>query len=191
MLAVDRRIQRCFGMCQRATVSRSQVEDRVLQFDSLMEDILNGQYIMTLPTTIKKVQGNQHKVNHEDTAGNGGGKGDPGDKSGPGLDKRGKKRVSNQGLAGSHVINDQQCNEFKLTVGEKWNDFKAKCTKSCPDWNNQVKMCARWHIKGDCFDTCQHAISHVSCSKVPPKQKKDFLTFMGECRACVNPDKKD
>jgi len=81
MLAVDRIIQRWFGMCERATVSRSQVDDRVLQFDSLMEDILNGQFIMTLlPTTFKKVQGNQHKVNHEDTAGNGGGKGDPGDK---------------------------------------------------------------------------------------------------------------
>jgi hypothetical protein len=48
-----------------------------------MEDILNGQFIMTLPTTFKKVQGNQHKVNHVDTAGIGGGKGDPGDKGGP------------------------------------------------------------------------------------------------------------
>jgi len=85
MLAVDKRIQRYFGMCERVTVSRSQVKDRVLQFYSLMEDILNGQFIMTLPTTIKKVQGNQHKVNHEDTAGNGGGKGDPGDKGGPDL----------------------------------------------------------------------------------------------------------
>ena len=85
MLAVVRRIQRWFGMCERTTVSRSQVDDRVLQFDSLMEDILNGQFIMTLPVTFKKVQGNQHKVNHEDTAGNGGGKGDPDDKGGPDL----------------------------------------------------------------------------------------------------------
>jgi len=190
MLAVDRRIQRWFGMCERATVSRSQVDDRVLQFDSLMEDILNGQFIMTLPATFKKIQGNQRKVNHEDTVVIGVGKGDLG-KGGPELDRRGKKRVIDQELAVSRVKNDQQCNEFKLLVGEKWNDFRAKCTKSRPDWNNQVKMCARWHIKGDCFDTCQRAISHVPCSKVPPKQKKDFLIFMGECRACVNPDKKD
>ena len=170
MLAVVMRIQRWFGMCERTTVSRSQVDDRVLQFDSLMEDILNGQFIMTLTATFKKVQGNQYKVNHNDTAGKGGSKGDPGDKGGPEkLDKHGKKRVIDQELVGSRVINDQQCNEFNLTVGEKWNNFKAKCTKSCPDWNNQVKMCARWHIKGDCFNTCQRAISHVSCSKVPFK----------------------
>jgi hypothetical protein len=99
MLAVDRRIQRWFGMCERATVSRSQVGHRVLQFDSLMEDILNGQFIMTLPATFKKVQGNQRKVNHKDTAGIGGGKGDPGIKGAPELDKRGKKRVIDQELA--------------------------------------------------------------------------------------------
>ena len=103
MLAVDRRIQRWFSMCERATVSRSQVDNRVLQFDSLMEDILNGQFIKTLPATFKKVQGNQHKVNHEDTAGIGGGKSDPGNKGGPELNKRGKKRVINQELAGSSV----------------------------------------------------------------------------------------
>ncbi len=78
MLAVDRRIQRWFGMCERVTVSRSQVDDRVLQFNSLMEDILNGQFIMTLPATFKKVKGNQHKINREDTASISGGKGDPG-----------------------------------------------------------------------------------------------------------------
>ena len=72
-----------------------------------------------------------------------------------------------------------------------WEDFRAKCLKSRPDWNNLVKMCARWHIKGSCFDTCQRAISHVPCSKVPPKEKKNFLTFMGEYRACITPDKND
>jgi hypothetical protein len=188
MLAVDRRIQRWLGMCERATVSRSQVDDRVLQFDNLMEDILNGQFNMTLPVTFRKVQGNQLGVGKGNQLGVG--KGDP-VKSGPELDKRGKKRGIDQELASSSVKNDQQCNEFKLKVGEKWNDFRAKCSKSRPDWNNQIKMCARWHIKGDCFDTCQRAISHVPCSNVPPKQKKDFLFFMEECRACVIPDKKD
>jgi len=149
-----------------------------------MEDILNGQFIMTLPATFKKIQGNQRNVNNKDTASIGGAGKDPGGKGGPEQDKRGKMRVIDQELAGSSVKNDQQCNKFKLAVGEKWDNFRAKCSKSRPDWNNQVKMCARWHIKvkGDCFNTCQHAISHIPCYKVPPKQKKDFLTAMGECR---------
>ena len=75
----------------------------MLQFDSLIEDILNGQFIKTLPATFKKVQGNQRKVINEDTAGIGGGKSDPSNKGVPELNKRGKKRVINQELAGSSV----------------------------------------------------------------------------------------
>jgi hypothetical protein len=70
MLAVNGRFQRWLGMCEGATVSRSQVKDRVLQFDSLVEDILSGQFNMTLPATFKKIQGNPRS--HEDT-----GKGQP------------------------------------------------------------------------------------------------------------------
>jgi hypothetical protein len=74
MLAVNRRFQCWLGMCGRETVSRSQVNDRVLQFDSIMEDILNGQFNLTLPVTFKKINSNPSKVNQEDTASVGGGK---------------------------------------------------------------------------------------------------------------------
>ena len=77
--------------------------------------------------------------------------------------------IIDQELAGSSVKNNQQCNEFKLAVGEKRDDFRAKCPKSRLDWNNQVKMCTIWPIKGDCIDACQRAISHIPCYKVPPK----------------------
>ena len=58
MLSIDRRLQHYFGMCEHATVSRSQVNNRVLQFCSLMEDLINGQFIMTLPTTFNIIQCN-------------------------------------------------------------------------------------------------------------------------------------
>jgi hypothetical protein len=43
-------------------------------------------------------------------------------------------------------------------------------------------MCARWHIKGDCFDNCAQAISHVPKQKIPADKKAEFLTFMSKCR---------
>ena len=60
-------------------------------------------------------------------------------------------------------------------------------------WRRKCQNARRviWNEIIRSFDTCQRVISHVSCSKDPPKQKKDFLTFMGECRLCVIPDKKD
>ena len=79
-----------------------------------------------------------------------------------------------------------------MESSETWNKhFLSQCPKKRPDWNKDVKMCARWHIKGDCYNTCTCAISHVPCNKVPPKQKADFLTFMGECREYFATSKKD
>ncbi len=83
-----------------ATVSRSQVDDRVLQFDSKIEDIFNGQFNMTLPATLKKNKSNPSKVNQEDTVSGGGGKGSPEQ------DKHGKKKVIDQELTGSTVRNN-------------------------------------------------------------------------------------
>jgi hypothetical protein len=132
-------------MCERRTVSRSQVNNRVLQFDSVMEDNLNDQFKMTLPATFKKIKSNPSKVNQEDTVSSGGGKG------GPEQDKHGKKRAIDQELTGSSVRNDNQLSKFKMRGGETWDkNFRSQCPKKHPDWNSDRKMCARWHIKGDC-----------------------------------------
>ena len=58
MLAIDRRFQHYYGMCVHVTVSRSRVNNRVLQFCSLMEELINGQFIMTLPATFNNIQCN-------------------------------------------------------------------------------------------------------------------------------------
>jgi hypothetical protein len=42
-----------------------------------MEDILNDQFKMTLPATFKKIKSNPSKVDQEDSASGGGGKGGP------------------------------------------------------------------------------------------------------------------
>ncbi len=54
-----------------------------------------------------------------------------------------------------------------------------------------MTMCSRWHIKGDCYDTCPHAITHMLGNKVPPNQKADFLIFMKEYKECVANNNKD
>jgi hypothetical protein len=186
MLAANRIFQCWLSMCECTTISQSQVDDRVLQFDSIMEDILNGQFNMTLPAIFNKIKSNPSKVNHKVTASGCGGKG------GPEQDKHRKKRVINQELAGSAVRNDNQINKFKMRGGETWDkNFRSQCPKKRPDWNSDAKMCARWHIKGDCYDTCPRAISHVPGNKVPPKHKAIFLTFIVECRECIANGKKD
>jgi hypothetical protein len=154
-------------MCKLATVSRSQVDDRVLHFDLIIDDILNGQFRTILPVTFKKVNGNPNIVVTS---------GDDDSKI-----KENKRRKKNQ-ESGNVVKNTEQLKEFKMANGESWDkNFRSQCPKERPNFSKDCKMCTRWHIKGDCFDT-PRALSHVPGSKITPKQKEAFLGFMKKCR---------
>jgi hypothetical protein len=43
-------------------------------------------------------------------------------------------------------------------------------------------MCTRWHLKGDCYDNCARAVSHVTNDNIPDKKRAEFLTFLSKCR---------
>ena len=74
--------------------------------------------------------------------------------------------------------------DFNLRTGETWRDtFSKQFPQNRPTWVDEIKMSVRWHIKGDCYDNCARAISHVSKDKIPADRKADFLTFMSKCRA--------
>ena len=107
MLAINRRSHYWLGMCKRVPVSQSQVNNRVLQFNSIVEDILNGQFNMLLPLAFKKIKGTISKVNHNDAVIVGGGK------IGSEQDRHRKRKID-QDLAGSVVRNGVQCQEFAL-----------------------------------------------------------------------------
>ncbi len=45
-------------------------------------------------------------------------------------------------------------------------------------------MCARWHIKGDCYDNSQRVASQITNAKIPVDKKAHMLTFMKKsCKA--------
>jgi hypothetical protein len=141
----------------------------VLLFNGIVDDVLNRQFNLTLPATFKKVNNSSSTVGSTE---------DDKTKSSGG----GKRRKKNQ-EAGNAVKNTEQLEKFKPVSGESWDkNFRSQCRKHRPNFDKDTKMCARWHIKGDCFDSCPHALSHILGSKVTPKQKEDFLTFMKKCR---------
>jgi hypothetical protein len=60
------------------------------------------------------------------------------------------------------VKNTPQPDEFKLVTGESWKEnFATILPHDRPAWTDKIKMCARWHIKGDCYNNCSRTISHV------------------------------
>jgi hypothetical protein len=95
-------------MCEQATILRTQVNGNILNFDNLLEEILNGSFHMLLPATFKKIVNANPADNTKQACSR-----VNGDENG--RDK--KKRKSKNGN-GNLVSNMFQNNKFKDATGE-------------------------------------------------------------------------
>ena len=183
LFAVDKRVQRWLKMCELAHNSRSQVNDNVLNFDDLIDGVLNGTFNLTLPATFKMQQGTTATISGTNGSDEFSGGKEPGGSKEPGGGKgRGNKRKSGDGN-GNIVKNSSQVEEFKLLPGETWkDDWASVLPHDRPNWEPKVKTCARFHIKGDCFDNCSRKSSHVTSENFPSDKRAAFSAFMAKCR---------
>ena len=125
---------------------------------------------LVLPSTFKKIE----KQSADDAA-----KAPAAAAAAEGNGNRKKRKENNS----KPVPNPWQDKDFIPKDGESWKDtFSQQLPKDRPAWDDKIKMCARWHIKGDCYENCSRAASHVSKDKIPAEKKANFLTFMKACR---------
>ncbi len=83
LFAVNWRVQRWLRSCKQASIACTQVNNNVLKFEDLLEQVLNGAFQMNLPASFKKVANSSKTVATKEskhaTAGNEG-KGNGGNK---------------------------------------------------------------------------------------------------------------
>ncbi len=176
LFAVDWRVQRWLRLRKQASIALTQVNDNVLKFEDLLKQVLNGAFQMNLPASFKKVVNSSKtaaaKETKHATAGN------------EGVGSSGnKKKHESKNSNGILVNNSVQDKDFALATGKSWKDtFSKQFPQDRPSWEGKVKMCARWHIKGNCYDNCARVTSHVTKDKIPPNKYAGFLTFMKKCR---------
>jgi hypothetical protein len=181
LFAVDRRVQRWLRTCQHAILSRTHVNDNVLDFDNLLEQVLNGSFHIILPASFKKIEVASAGATKSTPAG-----GNIVSDQNLNQPKKGKRKSEDGN--GNLVRNTAQDEDFKVKTGETWKDtFSKQLPYDRPFWDEEskVKICARWMIKGDCFDTCARSASHVTKDKIPSDKKASFLAFMKKCRICL------
>jgi len=97
----------------------------------------------------------------------------------PNQSKRGKCKSEDRN--GNLVSNSAQDKDFKVKTGETRKDTLSKQLPfDRPFWDkvSKVKICARWMIKGNCYNNCAKKASHVTKDKIPSKKKASFLSFM-------------
>jgi hypothetical protein len=139
--------------------SHTQVNNRILLFDNLINAVLNGTFHMTLPTAFKKVSGSAAASSLESKQ--------PANSKNKGVGKDGKgcKKRKSEDMNGNIIKNTTQPNKFKLP--HVW-----------PAWTDKTRMCARWHLKGNCFNNCSRAISHVRNDKILTINKQLSSPFL-------------
>jgi hypothetical protein len=57
LFAIDKQVQRWLRLCKTVHNSHTQVNDRILHFDDLIDTVLNGTFHMTLPLSFAKISG--------------------------------------------------------------------------------------------------------------------------------------
>jgi len=141
------------------------VDNSPLDFSSLVDSVRYGNCHHRLPPTI---------------SGNDDGKKRPNLPS-PKLGHEPKKPKT-----GTAIVNKHPLPELKLLPGETWVSNFANKHKGCPWWDadQQVRMCAWWHIAGRCFNNCHHVKSHVSRDKIPAEKLTEFKEYLRKC--CSN-----
>jgi len=166
LYAVDVRFQEFLHSCKLAK-NRDDVDDRILIISDLIQGVRFGSFNMDLPPNTKMID------NARDI---------------PALDDgERKKRKPNPKEDGKrHVSNESPHPDLKMKDNEDWKkDFVGKHHKLKPSWDGpsgKTKMCVRWHVKGDCFKDCEHAISHVKAEEIPSEKVQAMKKYIAKCR---------
>jgi len=174
LFAVDTRFQLWLDECSTLT-HRDQVDDSILNFTQLVENVRFGTFFVQLPSTFIAA------TDADPKSGNGGGKNatkrtaEKNDEE----DKEGKKKRRKP----TTVKNTSQPDACKLQTGETWaTHFANKGFNDRVDWDGECKMCPRWLIRGFCFADCANKDSHVKSDEIPADKLTAFQQFMRTCR---------
>ncbi len=103
-------------MCEQVTISRTQLNNKVLDFNNLFKEVSNGSFNMSLPTTFKKFLNAKPDDNAKQA--NSRVKGDR--RGGNKLKRRNKNGKSNL------IRNTSQDDNFKVATGETWKTTFSK-----------------------------------------------------------------
>lgn len=171
LYAVDTRFQRHLGECRLAT-DRSEVNDRLVDFDDIFEELLDKRFNRTLPPTFQQVNDTDADANIDDDTGT--------DTGGP---RKRRKRKQREEEDRSLVRNNNQLEEFKMLNEDEWKDvFCGRCIDDRPNWKGKENMCPRWHSRGFCYKNCNHGSSHVPEDKIPEPKKAEYRAYLKKIR---------
>ena len=162
---VDTRVFRWLQQCAQES-DRENVDDSLLDFKDIVNQVLNDQFLQVLPSTFKS------EKEEED---------EPFPPSGPGQARKKQKRESNQ-TESRQVRNTGTISEWVPTQEVYTQKFAGKNISARPILNG-VPMCQRFHSKTYCFSDCNNKASHVPSNTVSDEIKAKYTSY---CKLCTD-----
>ena len=171
--AIDTRVFRWLQQC-RTKHSRTQVNDSLLQFDQLIDQVLTDSFLQVLPTTFKNFQNSTKKTDDSDDD----------NSTGPVSPNTKKRRRNNTQSQKKNI--EQNTKTITSWLAED-NDVYKRCfaaqnLKDRPMFKNKP-MCQRYHSKGFCFDDCLNKITHVPSGDIDSATATAYKKYVTKCKA--------
>ena len=159
---IDQKVMKFLEECEEKE-ERCFVNDNLISFSAILDQVSTRQFFATLPSSIRKV------INKDTSF-------DDKLSSGPRI----KKQKVDKSMDPKKESNEGKIEDWILDI-ETFN----KKVRGNKNLNNRPKfkgtpICHRFHSKGFCFDNCTHKDSHVPSSELPAEQKNEYSTFLSK-----------
>jgi hypothetical protein len=160
LFAIDKEVQRCLRSCKTAHSSRTQVNDRILQFEGLIDTVLNGTFHMNLPPSFAKVTGLAATLLASTENKQANGKNKDGSKDGKGQQKQKvmtEMETSSRTLRSPSSSNLPLGNRKKTTLQQSYHtiDLHGRTKFGCAQ-ELKRRLLQRLHKSGQPHDKRQH-----------------------------------
>jgi hypothetical protein len=157
-----------------SAADRYDVDDSLVDFNGVVNDVLDGRLLLTLPPCFVS------PPDETDPSNQGGGKG----RRGKGKKRKAQGENEDPPKDNRYITNDDQHPELAMRETDSWEKL-CKDASERPKWDDNDKtslMCLRFHARGYCFDDCKQRASHVTKDKIPPRKVREMKDFLNSRR---------
>ena len=168
--AIDTSVFRWLQHC-RSNQDRSHVNDSLLNFDYLIDQVLTDSFFQILPTTFKRFSSN-----NED---------DSDDNSDVQISNKKKRRKHNTSTTKTKnvEVNPKTIDSWLAGDNDEYKKcFSTKNLKERPFFKNKP-VCQRFHSKGFCFDDCLNKITHVPSTELDKTIITAYEKYVNKCKS--------
>ena len=164
---IDTRIFRWLEQC-RNEIDRNDVNDSLLSFNLIIDQVLTDSFVQYLPSTFKSFTKPEEEKKDDDIQTITPTKRNRGDDIQPRRERRAEE-------------NSQPIKDWIVSNDEYKRFFAGKFLKDRPIMSGKP-LCQRFHSKGYCFSDCPNKITHVASSNLNTETKSAYQKYVEKCK---------